>query len=39
MDKMAMIGRVIEGIKIIIGGFIGVAFIWLLMWTMWIIWG
>jgi len=34
-----MIGRVIEGIKIIIGGIIGATFIWILMMTMWIIWG
>tara|TARA_R100000315_G_C5229838_1_gene140791 strand:+ start:173 stop:298 length:126 start_codon:yes stop_codon:yes gene_type:complete len=31
--------KILEGIGLIIGGIIGVLFIWMLMWTMWIIWG
>jgi hypothetical protein len=39
MDKMAMIGKVFEGIKLVIGGIIALGFIWILMVAMWILWG
>ena len=34
-----MISKILDILGIIIGGLIGVLFIWMLMWTMWILWG